>query len=244
MKDALTTQPEIARRIPKAARKRAARRELPEVRARILGRSSEVRILDPSLVQDFIHRRQEADHDKYDEMWEGVYVVPALPRLPHQRLVGAFCTIFYLVITSENRGTVQPGANVSDREEDWEADYRAPDVVVVLNDGRAVDCGTHWMGGPDFLTEVLSPRDPVEEKIPFYGQLQVRELLVVHPETRHMQLYRHDGQQLVLVAPTAFQGGRWLVSEVLPLAFRRRALQRGPQTEIRRTDGKPGHWTV
>jgi hypothetical protein len=34
------------------------------------------------------------------------------------------------------------------------------------------------------------------------------------------------------------------VSQVVPLAFRRKPFRRGPQTEVRRTDGKPGDWTV
>ena len=37
-----------------------------------------------------------------------------------------------------------------------------------------------------------------------------------------------------------FQGGKWLASQVVPLAFRRKVVRRVPQTEVRRTDGPPG----
>ena len=36
----------------------------------------------------------------------------------------------------------------------------------------------------------------------------------------------------------------WLVSEVLPLAFRRTVRKGAPRTQVRRSDAKPGLWTV
>jgi hypothetical protein len=59
-----------------------------------------------------------------------------------------------------------------------------------------------------------------------------------------LRLFRHNGQELVPIEPTSFEGGKWLVSTVLPLAFRRKAFRRGPLTEIQRTDGTAGSWTV
>ncbi len=151
--------------------------------------------------------------------------------------MGFLTGLLFSVITLEGRGRVQPGANVSDRRDGWEHNYRAPDVVVVLNDTRAIDCGTHWLGGPDFLVEIQSPGDETDEKLPFYTGLQVREILIVQRDTRELRLYRPDGEKLVPVAPSAFQGGKWLVSEVVPFAFRRRGMRRRPRTEVCRTDG-------
>jgi Uma2 family endonuclease len=133
---------------------------------------------------------------------------------------------------------------VSDRRSGWDRNFRGPDIVVVLNNGLAIDCKTHWFGGPDFLVEVQSPGDQTDAKITFYSKLKVRELLIIQRDTRQLRLYRHNGQQLALVEPSEFQGGRWLRSEVLPLAFRRKALKGGPRTEVQRTDGQPGNWTV
>ena len=39
-------------------------------------------------------------------------------------------------------------------------------------------------------------------------------------------------------------GKEWLVSAVLPLAFRRTVRKGTPRTQVRRTDGKPSLWTV
>jgi Uma2 family endonuclease len=203
-----------------------------------------VRIIDPAAAHDYIHRRQELGLDRLDEIWDGVYVVPPLATNPHQDVIGGLAALFYLGINLEARGRVYPGANVSDRREGWEGNYRVPDIVVVLNEGRAVDCGTHWMGGPDFLTEVRSPGDDTEGKLPFYGGIGVRELLVVHRDTRELRLYRHDGQQLTEVAPSEHRGGRWLVSQVIPFAFRREATGAEPRTGVLRTDDTGGSWVV
>jgi hypothetical protein len=48
----------------------------------------------------------------------------------------------------------------------------------------------------------------------------------------------------VQVEPSDFEGAKWLVSEVVLLAFRRVESPTGPRVEIRRTDGKSGGWTV
>jgi Uma2 family endonuclease len=202
-----------------------------------------MRIREPGIIRQLIQERQERGIDKYDEVWDGVYVMPALPTNPHQGVVLDLSVILHQVIVQEGRGRVLAGANVSDRRRNWERNFRGPDIVVVLNGSRAVDCITHWLGGPDFLVEVQSPRDDTDEKIPFYSAIQVRELLIVHRDTRVLRLYRHDGQQLVLVEPADLQGKDWLASAVVPLAFRRTGRRRG-RTEVRRTDGAPGHWTV
>lgn len=198
-------------------------------------------ILEPSLVRDLIRERQSRGIDRYDEVWDGVYVMPPLANNPHQRLVFDACMVLDTVVRPAG-GRVQPGANVSDRREGWEKSFRAPDVVVVLKDGLAIDCETHWFGGPDFLMEVKSPGDDTELKIPFYSKINVRELLVVHRDTRHLRLYRHDGEQLMLIGESQRKKSPWLKSEVLPLEFRWKSTKSGPRTEARRMDGKKGQW--
>jgi Uma2 family endonuclease len=203
----------------------------------------EVRILDPRLAHAYIRDRQERGIDRDDEVWEGVYIVPPIATNAHQGLIAALIAILYQAVVAEGRGRIFPGANVSNRRAGWKRRFRGPDIVVVLNEGKAVDCTTHWMGGPDFLIEVQSPRDQTDEKIPFYSELGVRELLIIHRDTRQLRLYRHDGKRLAPVEATDFQGSKWLVSAVVPLAFRRKAFKAGPQTEVCRTDAA-GAWSV
>jgi Uma2 family endonuclease len=219
--------------------------DLREQHARIRQAATEVRILDPLLIDAFIRERQQRGIDGPDEIWEGVYTVPALATNSHQDIVMMLAGVLFTAVGMTGRGRVHPGANVSDRRDGWEKRCRVPDVVVVLNDGRAVDCGTHWMGGPDFLIEVKSPpRDETEQKIPFYSELKVQELLVVDRDTRELKLYRHNGKKLTPVKPSTHAGGKWLVSRVVPLAFRHAGTEEAPTLEISRTDGTAGNWTV
>jgi Uma2 family endonuclease len=214
------------------------------VRSTILQDVHGVEILDPDLTRELVKARQQREVDRYDEVWEGVYVVPPLARNPHQDVATALSGILFNIINLEDRGRVHAGANVSDRRDHWEHNYRCPDVVVVLKGGRAIDCGTHWLGGPDFVVEVESPREKAVRKLPFYSKIQVRELLIVHGETRQLQMYRHDGSQLVNVESSDFKGNKWLKSEVVPLAFRRKVVTKKPHTELQRTDGVSGTWMI
>jgi Uma2 family endonuclease len=201
-------------------------------------------ILDQELVREFIQERRDWGVDQHDEVWEGVYIAPPLATNPHQDLVADLTVILHIVIKSEGRGRVFPGVNVSDRRLGWKRRFRAPDVVVALNNTRAVDCNTHWIGGLDFLVEVQTPGDESLEKIPFYSEIGVQELLIVHRDPRQLRLYRHNGRKLLQVKPSNYQGAAWLVSAIVPLAFRRKVLRSGAITEVQRTDGTPGSWTV
>lgn len=191
-------------------------------------------VLEPRISERIIEERRRLGHDKYDEVWDGVYVMPPLANNEHQRIVMDCCFILSEVLGPS--ATVLPGANVSDRVDDWKQNYRCPDVVVVLDGGRAIDRDTHWQGGPDFLIEVMSPGDDTLEKLPFYAAIGVREVLVVERDTRETQLYRLVRKKLVPVEP--------MVSDVVPLSFSRVEPKAGPRLEVRRTAGRKKTWLV
>jgi Uma2 family endonuclease len=205
----------------------------------------QVLVKDVDQADGLIQERKRIGADRYDEVWDGVYVMPSMPSLEHQEQVQDLCMIFGEVVKRPGLGQVYPGANVSDRGADWKTNFRVPDVVIVLRENtRAVSHPAHIQGGPDFLVEIESPGDDSEEKVPFYAQIGVRELLLVHRDRRTLRLLRLQGQELVLVPDSLLEGKRWLVSEVLPLAFRRKVQGGKPVMEIRRTDGQPGQWIV
>jgi Uma2 family endonuclease len=204
----------------------------------------QVLVKDIDRADELIQERKRKGADRYDEVWDGVYVMPSMPSLEHQELVHDLGAIFDEVVKRPGLGKVYPGVNVSDRGADWKKNYRVPDLVVVLKNSRAVSHSTHVQGGPDFLVEIESPGDDSEEKVPFYGQLGVRELLLIQRDKRGLRLLRLEGRELVLVPASPLEGKRWLVSAVLPLAFRRKTQGGKPVTEVRRTDGRPGLWTA
>lgn len=200
----------------------------------------EVHILDRSIGNGVIRERRRLGIDSHDEVWDGVYVVSPFASNPHQTIVTRLVRILGIVVEDSGRGIALAGANVSDHQgQEWKKSHRTPDVVVVLNGGRAVDCGTHWYGGPDFLVEVQSPGDKTNAKIPFYAALGVRELLIVQRDSRQLRLYRRDRAGFDPVEP---DGKRWLTGAVVPLSFRRATTGRKSRTEVRRTDGTAGRW--
>jgi Uma2 family endonuclease len=201
-------------------------------------------ITDSAFSDHLIRERKRKGIDLYDEVWEGMYVMPSMPSYEHQMLLDDLGDILTEVVKRGKLGTKVQGANVTDRRKGWEYNFRVPDMVVILNNSRAVNYGTYVYGGPDFLIEIQSPGDDTEEKVPFYGKIGVHELLIIHRDKRTLRLLRLEGEELVLVKPSTIDGKEWLVSEVLPLAFRRVVRNGAPSTKVRRTDEKPGQWIV
>jgi hypothetical protein len=106
-------------------------------------------IRDCSISRRMIARRKALGHDRYDEVWNGVYIMSPIPNDEHQQLVSHMTYIMEDVIGLPGLGDVRPGINLSDRVKGWKKNYRVPDVVVFLKGGIAVNHGTHWCGGPD-----------------------------------------------------------------------------------------------
>ena len=57
---------------------------------------------------------------------------------------------------------------------------------------------SHICGPADFLVEIISPGDKSRDKLAFYAELGVRELLVVDRYPWSLELYRLGGNELVL----------------------------------------------
>jgi Uma2 family endonuclease len=200
-------------------------------------------INDRDLERALIRRRRRLGHDRRDEVWNGVYVMSPFPANRHQRVVGCLDTVFRLVVESRGQGIVLPGANISDREDDWKKNYRIPDCCVFLNGTLAQDRDTHWFGGPDFCVEIASPGERVQDKLPFYASVGTREVLLILRAPHRLQLMRLQGTELVSAGESTADDPTWLESTVVPLAFR---LWNEPQArviEVRRTD-EPGSWTI
>ena len=136
-------------------------------------------ILDQHLEQQLQAERAASGANRFDEAWEGVYVMNPMPNDEHQQLVNRFAAIFQDVIDWPGIGDVRPGVNVSDRLENWRDNYRVPDVAVFLKSGEARNCGEFWRGGPDLAIEIVSAGDRTREKVPFYASVGVRELLII-----------------------------------------------------------------
>jgi Uma2 family endonuclease len=146
-------------------------------------------VLDDSLKKSIRAEREASGADRWDEVWDGVYVASPLPNNEHQRIVARLIYILESAIGVPGLGAVLPGVNVSDRDKGWKRNYRGPDVTVFLADTKAINRDTHWVGGPDFAVEVMSKGDRAREKIPFYAKVGVRELLLVNRRPWALELF-------------------------------------------------------
>ncbi len=177
-------------------------------------------VMDPHIEEELLEKRRAWGGDKFDEVWDGVYVMSPLPNIEHQELMANLASAFRNAFATQPEIRVFPGVNVSDRRESWEKNYRCPDVAVVLPGSRAIDCDTFFFGGPDFVIEIASDYDRSRDKFDFYARLGVREFLLVDRDPWQLELYRLINGQLKLVGKSEPIGQQTLASEVMPVTFR------------------------
>ena len=198
-------------------------------------------VLDPYVEEQVLALRVGTDGDRYDEVWEGVYIVTPLPSNEHQRLVHKLSMILGQVLDADV-GDVFSGVNLSDRDTGWKTNFREPDVAVFLRGGRAIDRGTHWQGAADFLVEIISPGERTREKIPFYSSIGVVELLIVDRDPWSLELYRNENGQLTKVGQSTLAAPEVLESRTVGLTFQ--LLPGEPRPQIQATHPASGRQWV
>ena len=200
-------------------------------------------ITDRLLEERLIAERQASGADRFDEVWDGVYVMSPMADMEHQRIATQLVSALVQAMQCEPAAEVVGPVNASDREAGWTHNYRVPDAVVILPGCPAKDCDTHLCGGPDFVTEIVSEGDRTYEKFGFYAAVGVREFLIVDREPWQLELYTLDGKDFRLAVRGTFYDQAVVNSQILPLTFRLipPAKPGRPQIEIvRTTDGHAG----
>jgi Uma2 family endonuclease len=193
-------------------------------------------IADPWLEEQLREDRKARGSDHHDEVWEGVYFMAPLPNNEHQELVMSLAVALYAAVVTTGLGKVFPGVNLAASSDDWEHDYRAPDVVAILKTTKAESHDTFWCGAADFVVEIASPGDRSHEKISFYSRLGVVELLIVNRDPWSLELFRQREGRLEKVGEVLPGDGRTLTSTVVPLEFRLLAAEPRPQIEVAYTE--------
>jgi len=192
-------------------------------------------VLPAEDLKEIIRRRRRRGADRRDEVWNGVYVMSPDPNIEHQAVQTQLTVAVFLAVNSEDV-VVLGGTNVSDDPEKWTKNYRCPDVAVFLPGNPAENRKTHWLGGPDFAVEVVSPKDRSRKKLGFYAKVGVRELLIVDRAPWRLELYRNDGERLALLGALDCGSGGVITSQVLPLSFSLTDALPRPRIEIRHTE--------
>jgi Uma2 family endonuclease len=193
-------------------------------------------IVDPRFSERLIEERRERGADRFDEVWEGVYIMAPLPDDEHQEIATYLSRPFLEVVKDTGSGVVRLGTNLASDPVDWRHDYRVPDVAVFLA-GSAAEChGAFWTGPPDFLVEITSPWDKTRKKLGFYGKIAARELLVIDRDPWQLELYRRQGDKLILAAKLVPGEASAIQSAVLPIQFRLLPGSARPTIEVVATD--------
>jgi Uma2 family endonuclease len=192
-------------------------------------------IENPRLEEELIGQRKSSGTDHHDEVWEGVYFMPPMANTEHQQIILRFSCVLGAVVDGPGLGMALPGANLAASAENWEHDYRVPDVVVFLADTAAKNHDAFWTGAADFVIEITSPRDRTYEKLPFYSRIGVCELLIVNRQPWAIELYWQQDGSLRKTGESTIERSDVLASQKLPLAFRLIPGPNRPQIEVRHT---------
>lgn len=195
----------------------------------------------PGAFDKWLRRRQEWGADKRDEVWNGVYVVMPPANLVHQDLSLKLSMAFLTALGGIGGVSVHPSVGVTDSVDDWETNFRVPDISVFLPGNPAKPLETHWLGGPDFAVEIVSKGDRSRDKLGFYAGVGVRELLFVERRPWALELYRRDGQAWKLAGKSDVESSQVIESSVLPVRFRLIPGETRPRIEVSGRDGS-GPW--
>jgi Uma2 family endonuclease len=194
-----------------------------------------VLVTDPDLARELREKRDRNHPDARDEVWEGVLVMAPLANNDHQVLVMKLAAAFSSIVDWDRGEVVQPGANVSDRDENWLTNYRIPDVVVYLATNPAKNCDTHWMGGPDLAVEITSPGEDPRQKLDFYAKINTREVLIVDRAPWSLELYQLRDGKMISAGKSDEANSLVLKSQALPLTFQMRASTTRPSVVVTQT---------
>lgn len=130
----------------------------------------------PREVEAWLERRHRIGLDRFDEVWEGRYVVAPDPHLNHGRTQ---LGVAALLLSAARRlglhaaGTFNLGGPT---------DYRVPDA------GLTPAVPAVWHDRATLVVEILSPDDGTFDKLDFYSDHGVRELLVLDWTTRTVRV--------------------------------------------------------
>lgn len=171
----------------------------------------------PNEWKEILKNRRDPGQDRKDEVRNGVYFIAPDVTNSHQKAVMNLALILEMVASADTR--VQTGGNISDRKIDWKKNYRCPDVMVFLPGNKAVDLETHYLGGPDFLVEIVNPGDRSLKKLPFYAEVGTQEVLLVDSSKSAISLYRRSGEGWAVAEIARLDDQSWLPSGLLPVEF-------------------------
>ena len=140
----------------------------------------------PPELEALLERRRRAGVDRLDEVWQGVrHMVPG-PSLEHARVASQLTLLL--------DGPARAGGLLLAMHEfnlgASEHDFLVPDGGLHRPGAAGM-----WLSTAATVVEILSPGDESWQKLPFYAEHHVDEVLLVDPDTRTVTwLALRDGE--------------------------------------------------
>lgn len=137
----------------------------------------------PPELEQWLERRRRSGADRFDEVWEGRYVVAPDPDSHHSAVQVELAPLL------RSAGRRQGLRAVLTFNLGGPDDYRIPDAGLIP--------GPHgvWHDTAELVVEILSPDDMTFEKLDFYTAHGVRELLVADWQDRSVRCFAlQEGQ--------------------------------------------------
>ncbi len=134
-------------------------------------------VLDPETAgfEELLARRRRSGLDRLDEVWDGVlHMVPA-PTFEHARMTQQLAVALDRPACNAGLTPAMGEFNLGESEQD----FRIPDGGL----HRQGAAGT-WLRTAALVVEIISPNDETWEKLPFYAEHEVDEVLIVDPLKR------------------------------------------------------------
>jgi Uma2 family endonuclease len=137
----------------------------------------------PPEIEQLLARRRRSGADRFDEVWEGRYVVAPDPHSHHGEVMVELHALLKPVALRLGMRAVLT-FNLGGPE-----DYRIPDGGLIPGPAGV------WHDTALLVVEVLSPDDMTFDKLDFYTARGVRELLVVDWQQRSVRCFALQEEQ-------------------------------------------------
>ncbi len=131
----------------------------------------------PPELEALLERRRRAGVDRLDEVWQGVrHMVPG-PSFEHGRVAQQLAELLGPRARAGGLVPVMHEFNLGESEHD----FRVPDGGLHRPGAAGV-----WLSTAALVVEILSPEDESWQKLPFYAEHHVDEVLLVDPAERNV----------------------------------------------------------
>jgi Uma2 family endonuclease len=129
----------------------------------------------PPELTALLERRRRAGADRLDEVWEGVHHMVPAPSGEHADIAQQLAVLLDAPARAAGLVPTMHEFNLGESERD----FRVPDGGLHRHRPRGA-----WQASAALVVEIVSPDDETQEKLPFYAEHSVDEILIVDPTDR------------------------------------------------------------